>query len=93
MKLYICYGTFPSPRPGGHPCKNAHKALEAAGHAHELKKVYGLGPLPDALQTPGRKEVKRKTGQSWVPALELDDGTMISGSKEIIAWAKANPAA
>jgi glutathione S-transferase len=27
MKLYVCYGTFSSPRPGGHPCGNALKEL------------------------------------------------------------------
>ena len=43
--------------------------------------------------TKGRKRVKELTGQSWVPALEFDDGTAIAGSKEIIAWAKANPPA
>jgi len=32
MKLYVCWGTFPSPRPGGHPCGNAYKALREAGH-------------------------------------------------------------
>jgi len=27
-----------------------------------------------------------------VPAVVLDDGTVIQGSKKIIAWAQANPA-
>ena len=27
MKLYVCWGTFQTIRPGGHPCANAHKAL------------------------------------------------------------------
>jgi hypothetical protein len=95
VKLYICYGTFGSPRPGGHPCKNAHDALVAAGHEPELVKSYGLGFLPDALfnQTSGRKRVKELTGSSMVPALQLDDGTAIGGSAEIAAWARANPAA
>ena len=93
MKLYICWGTFPSPRPGGHPCRNAYHALTDAGHEPELVKSYGLGLLPDALnQTAGRKYVKEKTGTSWVPMLELDDGTVIDGSKEIVEWARANPA-
>ena len=30
MKLYICYGRFSSPRPGGHPCRNAADAVEEA---------------------------------------------------------------
>jgi hypothetical protein len=91
MKLYICWGTFPSPlRPGGHPCANAAKALREAGHDPELIKSYGFGPLPNL--TSGRKEVERLTGQSWVPVLVLDDGEVIQDSKNIVAWAKANPA-
>jgi len=92
MKLYICYGTFPTPRPGNHPCRNAYEALKEAGHDPELIKTYGWGALPDALSTPGRKEVKRLTGNSWVPALVTDDGEVVSDSKNIVAWAKAHPA-
>ena len=95
MKLYICWGTFPSPRPGGHPCRNAHRALTDAGHSPELVKSYGLTLLPDMPfnQTPGRKRAKELTGSSTVPVLELDDGTVVSGSQEIVDWAAANPAA
>jgi hypothetical protein len=90
MKLYVCYGTFPTPRPGGHPCKTAHDALREAGHRPEVIRTYGFGPLPDF--TPGRKEVRRLTGQSWVPVLVTDDGEAIHESKAIVAWAKAHPA-
>jgi Glutathione S-transferase, N-terminal domain len=93
MKLYICYGTFPTPRPGGHPCRNAHEALREAGHDPELVKSYGWGLLPDALNpTAGRQEVKRLTGNTWVPALVTDGGEVVQGSQQIAAWAKANPA-
>ena len=93
MKLYVCYGTFPAPwRPGGHPCGNAHKALRKAGHEPEVVRSYGLAPLPKALnQTTGRREVEELTGNRWVPTLVLDDGTVIDGSKEIVAWAESNP--
>ena len=92
MKLYVCWGTFPTLRPGGHPCRNAHAALKDAGHSPEVVRAYGLGPVPQPLNGPRRAEVKRLTGESWVPALVLDDGSAISGSKEIARWAKANPA-
>ncbi|HEX5225113.1 MAG TPA: glutathione S-transferase N-terminal domain-containing protein [Solirubrobacteraceae bacterium] len=93
MKLYICYGTFPSPRPGGHPCRNAAKALRDAGHDPELIRSYGFGLMPDAFNlTRGRREVKELTGNTWVPTLVLDDGTVIDGSHEIVEWAAANPA-
>jgi hypothetical protein len=95
MKLYVCYGTFTTtPRPGGHPCGNAHRALREAGHDPEVQKSYGLGGLPDIFnRTRGRQEVKRLTGNNWVPALVLDDGEVVQGSDKIVAWAEAHPAA
>jgi hypothetical protein len=93
MKLYVCYGTFQTPRPGGHPCGNAHTALEEAGHRPEVVKSYGFGALPDALnRTRGRREVKQLTGQSWVPVLVTDDDEVVQGSKKIVEWARAHPA-
>ncbi len=93
MRLYVCWGTFHSPRPGGHPCGNAYRALRAAGHDPEVVKSYGLGPLPDAINGPRRKEVKRLTGNSWVPTLILDDGTVVDGSEAIVDWAAKHPIA
>jgi len=90
MKLYVCYGTFPTPRPGGHPCKNAYDALRKAGHEPEVIRTYGFGPLGPI--TPGRRKVKELTGQTWVPVLVTDDGEAIHESKAIVAWAKAHPA-
>lgn len=95
MKLYVCYGTWrPAPRPGGHPCGAAYHALKDAGHDPEVKHAYGLGVLPGFLNnlTAGRREVKQLTGNYWVPALLLDGGTVIQGSREIVAWANENPA-
>jgi glutaredoxin len=99
VKLYVCWGTFPVPwprrdapwRPGAHPCKRAHDALKEAGHSPEVVRCYGLGSLPDF--TPARKEVKRLTGESWVPVLFLDDGEVIRDSNNIVTWARDNPAA
>jgi len=91
MKLYICWGEFPSPRPGGHPCRNAAQALREAGYEPDVKKVYGLGALP-AFMNPTRKEVRELTGSDWVPVLVTDDGAVVQDSKRIVAWAKAHPA-
>ena len=94
MKLYVCWGTFmTTPRPGGHPCGNAYKALTDAGHDPEVIKSYGLGILPDAFnRTNGRQEAKRLTGSTMVPVLVTDEDEVVAGSKEIAAWARAHPA-
>lgn len=94
MKLFVCYGTWTkAPRSGGHPCGNAYEALKDAGHRPEVVKARGLGMLPAVFnQTAGRKRAKELTGSTMVPVLELDDGTAIGGSDEIIAWAKAHAA-
>lgn len=91
MKLYICWGLFGSPRPGGHPCKNAHDALKEAGHNPQVAKVYGLGILPNFMN-PTRREVRKLTGSNWVPVLVTDDDEIVQGSDKIAAWASANPA-
>ena len=98
MKLYVCWSTLPVPwprrsaswRPGAHPCKKAHDALRGAGHSPEVVKSYGFHFLPDL--TRGRKEVKRLTGESYVPVLVFDDGQVIAGSENIVEWAWANEA-
>jgi hypothetical protein len=94
LKLYVCWGTFTTtPRPGGHPCGNAYKALREAGWEPEVIRSYGLGMLPDFMnQTTGRKEVRELTGQPMVPVLVTDDGEVVQESKRIIRWAEDNPA-
>ena len=94
MELYVCYDALKNvrttPRPGGHPCGNAHVALRDAGHEPVVHAVHGLG-VPLLNRTPGRAEVERLTGQRMVPVLVTDSGEAIAGSKEIVAWAEANP--
>jgi glutathione S-transferase-like protein len=88
MRLYVCYGTF-----GGaerHPCAKAHEALHAAGYSPELVRTYGCYGTDPLF--PGRRTVKRLTGNYKVPTLELDDGTVVDGSDNIVAWAEANRA-
>jgi hypothetical protein len=94
MKLYVCWGTFQTLRPGGHPCANAHKALIEAGHDPEVIKVRGLGIGPGFMHwtTEGRKEVEAISGQKVVPLLVTDTGEAINDSRRIVAWAGAHPA-
>lgn len=88
MRLHVCYGTFgPADR---HPCARAHRALQAAGHRPEVVRTFGC--LGTDRLFKGRREVKRLTSSYKVPTLLLDDGTLIDGSQNIVAWAAANPA-
>jgi hypothetical protein len=95
MKLYVCVDFLKNvtvtPRPGGHPCGKALKALKDAGYDPEVQAVGGLG-LPLLNRTSGREEVERLTGQRVVPVLVPDDGAPVYDSKKIIAWAEAHPA-
>jgi glutathione S-transferase len=93
MKLYVCWGTFQTIRPGGHPCHNAYQALRMAGHEPELIKARGLGigPRFAHVMTRGRKQVEELSGQRAVPVLVTDDGEVVSDSRRIIEWAEANP--
>ena len=84
MKLYVCYGTFGAK---GHPCGKAYAALTDAGHDPEVERVYGS--LGTDRFFAGRRKVKELTGNSKVPTLVLDDGSVVDGSERIIEWAKA----
>jgi hypothetical protein len=88
MTLYVCYGTFgPAER---HACARAAKALDGAGHRPRIAKTFGCYGT-DRLFS-GRRKVHRMTGNHKVPTLVLDGGEIIDGSREIEAWARANPA-
>jgi glutaredoxin 2 len=41
--------------------------------------------------SPGRREVKKLTGNYWVPVLVKDDGEVVQGSREIADWARSHP--
>jgi hypothetical protein len=92
VKLYVCWTTRDTPGPHHHACTRAYEALREAGYEPEVVRTYSYGALPDFLQTPGRREVKRLTGQRWVPALVTDEGDVINDSHAIEAWAQAHPA-
>jgi len=98
LRLYVCWGTWRRPTPlvgrgHPHPCGVAHEALEGAGHDPEVVRALGWKALPGVFNvTPGRREVKKLTGDIEVPVLVTDEGQVVAGSQEIAAWAKANPA-
>ena len=72
------------------PRGEVHQALLIAGYEPEVVKTggcYRTDPL-----FPGRREVKRLTGNYKVPTLILHNGTVIDGSQNIIKWAHTNEA-
>ena len=87
MKLYVCWGTFSSPRPGGHPCKNAHDALTDAGYDPEVIKSYGWTALPDNPfnRSTGRKRAKElpALGGSVPRAGRRHHGRRIEGDRRL----------
>ena len=91
MRLYVCWGNHREPFHQ-HPCRLAFRALRAAGHEPEVRKVRGLGVGPRFLHwmTAGRREVERISGQRAVPVLVSDDGEVIAGSAAIVTWSEAN---
>jgi glutathione S-transferase len=73
IKLHRC----PVPLKVMHPCWDVQKALDEKGIAYEVVK--------EPLRRPKRTEVKAKTGQEKLPAIELEDGTWVrEESKELV---------
>jgi glutathione S-transferase len=92
MKLYVCtIADMDVPGPIRlHPCTKAISALDEAGHVYERVEVKG-GRLRPWTMKGTRDEVEELSGQKLVPILVLDDGTVITGSGDVVKWAKANP--
>lgn len=97
MVLYTCtdgksFGRMPGPL--AHPCGKAGVALDDAGHHYEWRKVRG-GTLKFwtwSSRAEDRAEIERLSGQRGVPILVLDGGEVITGSSEIVKWARKNAA-
>ena len=93
MILYTC-GQKTHAGNLGHPCGRAGDALDEAGYEYELKVVggYRLMPWTWPSRSRDRAEVKRLSGTNEVPILVLEEGEVISGSGEIVRWAREHPA-
>lgn len=83
--LYVCTGDDKGPRV--HPCRRVQEALRDAGV--EVHKVLaGPGnPIP-FLRKGSRQELLAATGDTRLPTLKLADGTVLTSSKAIVAWAR-----
>jgi glutathione S-transferase len=89
MVLYTCTNGK-SLASLGHPCGKAAKALDEAGHTYEHKQVEG-GTLkfwtwPNRGRD--RAEIERLSGQRAVPILVLEGDDVITGSGDIVRWAR-----
>ena len=81
--LFVCHGDDKSPR--FHPCAKVQAALDEKGIAYD-KVIGGHGsPIP-FLRKGNRDELRAATGQEKLPTMKLADGTVLAGSKAILAW-------
>ncbi len=79
VKLHRCGGSMIK---GPHPCWQVQHALDQAGIDYEVVK--------HPLLRPRRKELIAKSGQRLLPAIELEDGTLVRReAKEMVALIRA----
>jgi glutathione S-transferase len=84
--LFVCHGDDGGPRI--HPCRRVQEALRAAGIEYD-RVIAGHGsPLP-FLRKGSREELRAATGATKLPALKLSDGTVLTHSREILSWIRA----
>lgn len=83
--LYVCHGD-----DGGismHPCRRVQEALQQAGVDYDKVIAAHGSPIP-FLRKGSRDELRAATGTEKLPALKLADGTVVTHSRAIIAWAR-----
>jgi glutathione S-transferase len=85
--LYVCHGDDGGPRV--HPCRRVQEALRAEGIEYDKVIAAHGSPIP-FLRKGSRDDLVAATGSKKLPALKLADGTVITNSRAIIAWAKGH---
>jgi glutathione S-transferase len=81
--LYVCHGDEKGPRM--HPCRRVQEAMREAGIEYD-KVIGGHGsPIP-FLRKGSREDLRAATGDTKLPTLKLEDGTVLAGSKAIHNW-------
>jgi glutathione S-transferase len=88
--LYVCHGDDGGPRI--HPCRRVQEALRAAGIDYDKVIAAHGSPIP-FLRKGSREDLRAATGDTKLPALKLADGTVLSPSREILAWIERRSAA
>jgi glutathione S-transferase len=84
--LYVCHGDDGG--PGIHPCRRVQEALHAAKIDYR-KVISGHGSPFPFLRKGSRAQLREATGAEKLPALKLADGTVITHSRAILAWIRA----
>ena len=87
--LYVCHGDEGGPKI--HPCRRVQEALHEAGIEYEKVIAAQGNPIP-FLRKGSREDLKAATGDTKLPALKLEDGTVLKHSKEILSWVRERPA-
>ena len=85
-KLFVCHGDERGPRM--HPCRRVQEALRDAGIEYEKVIAAHGSPIP-FLRKGSREELQAETGTTKLPVLKLADGTVITPSRAILAWIRA----
>jgi glutathione S-transferase len=81
--LFVCHGDEGGPRI--HPCRRVQEALHAAGIPYEKVIAAHGSPIP-FLRKGSREQLEQATGRTKLPAMKLPDGTVLTHSREILAW-------
>lgn len=75
IKLHRCPATFA--KSSGHPCWKVQKALDDARIEYEIVK--------QPFRKSKRTDFVQRSGQRFVPALELEDGTILREESDVLA--------
>jgi glutathione S-transferase len=87
--LYVCHGDDGGPRI--HPCRRVQEALRAGGIEYEKVVAAHGNPFP-FLRKGSREELRAATGDTRLPTLKLGDGTVLTHSRDILAWVRQQQA-
>jgi glutathione S-transferase len=83
--LFVCHGDDGGPRV--HPCRRVQEALRAADIPYDEVIAAHGNPIP-FLRRGSREELRRATGDTKLPALELPDGRVLTHSRAILSWVR-----
>jgi glutathione S-transferase len=86
--LYVCHGDERGAPV--HPCGRVQRALKAKGIEYEKVVAAQGSPIP-FLRKGSREELREQTGDTKLPTLKTAEGTVIKGSRAILAWIKEQP--